>query len=405
MPSKFSLRTVATALAVVVVVASGCATAGSTVNSKLPSGGPYWPEPPLMARVAYEQTLVSAESLGIEKTFSQSLFSLLTGTPPPRQHVYQPMDIVVSDDGKRLYVSDFGQLLVFMFDFENKTVTPIQPGERAFGRPHGLALDADENLYVVEQANAQITVLDREQNVIGMYTDPSLVRPADIAIDRERGRFYVADPARVFSETHSVKSFSLDGTFLGEVGNGRGTCEGCLLFPTYVEVDDATGNLYVTSTLKACVDVFDADGNFVSQLGERGKNFGMFDKPKGVAIDTFGNAYVVDSGWSNVQIFNPKGEVLLYFGGRGSSPGLMHNPTGIAIDKNNRIYVADFLGNKVIAYQLVNTTAADSFIDPATLDQEDAQQVIAPDLESETQQDTTSTSPDRRGQPTQGAQR
>jgi NHL repeat len=86
----------------------------------------------------------------------------------------------------------------------------------------------------------------------------------------------------------------------------------------------------------------------------------MFDKPKGVAIDTFDNVYVVDSGWANVQIFNQAGEPLLFFGGRGTNPGLLNNPTGIAIDRQNRIYVADYLNYRVASYQLVNTKPGDS---------------------------------------------
>jgi len=284
------------------------------------------------------------------------------------------MDLAVSADGQRLYVSDFGQLLVFMFDLENQTVTTITPGERAFARPFGIALDEEENLYVVEQGTSQITVLDREHNVIGSFTDPSLVRPADIALDTVRGRIYVADPARQHSETHNVKVFDNDWNLVGTVGEGRGTCEGCLLFPTYVEVDNA-GSLLVTNTLNARVDVFDVDGNHVRRIGEAGNSFGMFDKPKGVAVDSFGNTYVVDSGWSNVQIFNDAGEVLLFFGGRGSGPGHMHNPTGIAIGPENSIYVADYLNNRVVVYQLVNTSDSDSFLDPnAPVDTNAAQQ-------------------------------
>lgn len=98
--------------------------------------------------------------------------------------------------------------------------------------------------------------------------------------------------------------------------------------------------------------------------GERGDSFGMFDKPKGVAVDTFGNVYVVDSTWSNVQIFNSRGQVLLYFAGRGYIPGLLFNPTGIAIDKDNRIYVADAFNSRVAIYQLINTKAEDSFLTP-----------------------------------------
>jgi DNA-binding beta-propeller fold protein YncE len=149
--------------------------------------------------------------------------------------------------------------------------------------------------------------------------------------------------------------FDLSGNLVRTVGSGRGDCDGCLLFPTFVAVDSG-GNVYVSNTLNARIDVFDPDGKYLKRIGERGNSYGMFDKPKGVALDTFDNVYVVDSGWSNVQIFNQKGEVLLFFGGRGSNPGLLANPTGIAIDKRNRIYVADFLNYRVAVYQLVNAT-------------------------------------------------
>ena len=69
----------------------------------------------------------------------------------------------------------------------------------------------------------------------------------------------------------------------------------------------------------------------------------------------------MDSAWSNVQIFNARAEVLMFFGGRGSYPGLLTNPTDIAIDPQNRIYVADHLSHRINVYQLVNTSAEDSY--------------------------------------------
>ena len=105
---------------------------------------------------------------------------------------------------------------------------------------------------------------------------------------------------------------------------------------------------------------FDPDGRYLKTFGKHGDAFGMFDKPKGVALDTFGNVYVVDAAWSNVQIFNQKGQVLLFFGGRGRFPGLLFNPTGIATDRDNRIYVADAFNARVSIYQLINTRAEDS---------------------------------------------
>lgn len=40
----------------------------------------------------------------------------------------------------------------------------------------------------------------------------------------------------------------------------------------------------------------------------------------------------------------------------------MKNSTRIAIDAKDRIYVADYLNYRVAIYQLVNTTAEDSFV-------------------------------------------
>jgi len=321
-----------------------------------------WPEPPEVSRIEYVHTLVSESSFGKKDSFRESFMQLLTGKQPPRHQLYQPVDIAVSDDGQRIYISDFGQMQVFVFDLGHEEVT-ILGGENAFARPFGIALDESENLFLVEQDSRTVSVIAPGGAMLRRFTHESLVRPADIAIDRDRGFVYVADPARQAADDHSVKVFDYEGNLLRTVGGGRGDCEGCLMFPTYVEVDGA-GNVYVTSTLNARVDVFDPEGTYVKTIGERGNAFGMFDKPKGVAVDSFGNVYVADSGWSNVQIFNPDGEVLLYFGGRGGYPGLMRNPTGIAIDRENRVYVADYLNYRVTSYQLVNTTAGDSFLDP-----------------------------------------
>jgi len=321
-----------------------------------------WPEPPQTPRIQFVQTYATEEHLGRGPTRRQRLFEFLAGRKPPQSHVYQPMDIEVSDDGRRFYVADFGQLVVFVFDFDTKKVTRIGDA-RPFARPFGLALDEHENLYVSEQQTARVVVLDREHQPVRIIQHPSLVRLGDLALDRQRGLLYVADPATKYAEQHTVKVFDLEGNLVRSVGQGKGFCRGCLFFPTFIEVD-REGNLYVTSTLNSRVDVFDAEGRYLRHFGERGTSFGMFDKPKGVALDSFGNVYVVDSGWSNVQIFNQKGQVLLFFGGRGNYPGLLKNPTGIAIDRDNRIYVADFLNYRVNVYELLNTTAEDSYLDP-----------------------------------------
>jgi len=129
---------------------------------------------------------------------------------------------------------------------------------------------------------------------------------------------------------------------------------------------DEQGNLYVADTLNARVQKFDPGGGYLKTFGQGGDCWGCFDKPKGVALDGFGNVYVADAGWSNVQIFNQRGQTLLFFGGRGPIPGMLKNPSAVAIDRQNRIYVADYLNHRIEVYQLVNTTATDSLLNPGT---------------------------------------
>ncbi len=334
---------------------SGCATAPKQEQVRL-----TWPAPPMTTRIQFVRSIVGEQDIGRDTTFSQNVINFLSGVKPPPKRIVEPVGLAVSDDGQRVYVANFNRLAVFAFDFAGKKFTQIE----GLAQPFGLALDAQENLYVVEQAKKTISVFDREGKKLRSFTDPSLERPTGIAIDRTRGRIYVADTGGSKTEHgHSVKVFDMDGGLIRTLGAGKGEAPGQFLFPTYLNVD-TQGNLYVADTLNARVQVFDSEGEYVKSIGERGNAWGMFDKPKGVALDSFGNVYVVDSGWSNVQIFNPKGQVLLFFGGRGPVPGMMKNPTAITIDPNNRIYVADYINHRVNIYQLVNTTAEDSFIDP-----------------------------------------
>jgi sugar lactone lactonase YvrE len=337
----------------------GCATPPPNEPVRL-----VWPAPPLTARIEFVRSIVSDEDLVRDTTFSQKLVSFLSGEKPAPNRIVEPMGLAVSDDGQRVYISDFTRLAVYIFDFEHKTFSKIGEAE-PLARPVGIALDAQEQLYVVEQEKKGISVFDRQGKKIRFIGDPSVQRPTGIAIDRERGRIYLADTSHNKSHEHNVKVFNMRGELTGTVGKGKGSGPGEFLFPTYLALDQQ-GNLYVTDTLNSRVQMFDPDGKYIKSYGSRGSSWGMFDKPKGVALDSFGNVYVVDSGWSNVQIFNQKGQILIFFGGRGPIPGMLKNPTAMAIDKNNRIYVGDYLNHRVEVYQLVNTTASDSFLNPTS---------------------------------------
>lgn len=346
---------------VLLALAALAMTGGGCALRKAPALMPMvWPEPPEQARIEFVTAVASEENLDRSFSLGRSLTSGLIGVDKPTWHLYQPVAVAPAAGGKRVYVADYSQALLYIFDFERGEVRTIGE-EGGFGRPIGVAVDGAGQVYVSDQRAKVVQVLSPDGTPLRTLHLANIERPGGVAIDRSRGLLYVTDSPGPDSPDHYVRVYDLDGQFLRSVGAGRGDGPGQLYFPTYVAVG-AGGEVYVSDTMNGRVVVFDADGKFVRQIGERGDTFGQFDKPKGLAFDSFGNLYVVDSSWSVVQIFNLRGDILLFFGGRSRFPGMLENPTGIAIDENDKIYVCDTFNHRLSVYRLVNTTAADSLL-------------------------------------------
>jgi DNA-binding beta-propeller fold protein YncE len=346
---------VAGSVALLLLALAGCASAPPPV----PEEKMVWPAPPLPARIEFVRNIISEDDLKTDTTFTAKMATFLGGEQIPDGRIAEPAGLAVSGDGQRLYVADPLQHKVFIFDFETKKLRKIE----SVGYPTGLALDDQENIYVVDGVKKVISVFDRGGLFLRDITDGTFVRPNGVAVDSKNDRVYLVDTANAEAKEQNVKIFSRAGQRIGAIGGAPGADFGQFSYPTFVGLDQQ-GNVYVADTLNSRVQKFDATGSFVTSFGKAGSAWGEFDKPKGVALDTFGNLYVVDTGWSNVQIFNPKGQILLFFGGRGPVPGMMKNPLSIAIDRNNRIYVGDYLNHRIGVYQLVNTKAEDSFLSP-----------------------------------------
>ena len=187
----------------------------------------------------------------------------------------------------------------------------------------------------------------------GQYTWPvNIIRDAD-------ENLYVSDEA-----LHRITSYNRDGEFIacwGEEGDGEGQFSG----PAGIALD-ADENMYVVDSLNHRVQKFTREGEYISGWGSRGDGPGQFDMPWGVAVDEVGDVYVVDWRNDRVQKFTADGEFILEIGGSGDGPGQFNRPAGVAVDKFGEIYVADTGNNRV---QLFNERGeyVQRFIGDATL--------------------------------------
>jgi DNA-binding beta-propeller fold protein YncE len=339
---------VSIALSLVLIASiTGCAA-----KSAIPEVA--WPDPPDKPRIKYVRSLKSADDVS-----GVAWREMLVGRDKTRA-LFQPMGLALSADGQRLYAVDKGWNCVFVFDFKAGAVRTIGEEERfPLGWPIGVALDAEENVYVSDTTTRSVRVYDKSGKFLRGIGKDLFVRPTGVALDAARQRLYVVDTGQNDTpEAHRVRVFDLGGRLLQDIGR-RGSGDGEFNFPTNASLD-AQGRLYVVDSANNRIEIFDPEGKFLWKFGRPGDKIGDFARAKGVAVDHFGNIYVVDSRWSNVQIFNQDGQLLMIFAGVGTYPGLLTSPTAIAIDGAGMIYVSDSFGRRVNVYELVNTTAEDS---------------------------------------------
>ncbi|MEW6218941.1 MAG: hypothetical protein AB1634_05315 [Thermodesulfobacteriota bacterium] len=212
-------------------------------------------------------------------------------------------------------------------------------------RPTALALDAAENLYVVETGRNRLQIVGTDGRTIGLLT--GLDRPVSVAVD-SRGRIYVGNNGR-----GNVEVYNRDLQLLHKLGAGDQE----LARPAGLGVT-TEGKVYVADGLANTVKVYDAGGAQLFSFGEPGGGEGQLHTPTALAIDE-GNGRVLVADLpvrtsrkgsyeaARVQAFDLAGRFLQVVGDFGVGEGSLIKPLGLAVDGAGRILVADAYENVV----------------------------------------------------------
>jgi DNA-binding beta-propeller fold protein YncE len=331
-----------------------------------------WPNPPSITRIKWltqftgEKIEFAAYEKGKKKKVKQGWMDRLAGTQPDAvQNEKLPFQLirpygVVSDSKGNIYTADQGVGAIFIFNPETKEVQLIRNGEDAhFGMINGLAIDDNDRLFVTDVKLRQVIVINPKHKEETSFGADVLMAPAGIAVDTENRFLYVVD-----TQNDDVVVFDADSLkLLRRIGTPgkkhKLTDPGTFALPTGVAVD-SEGNVYVTDTLNNRVEIFDAEGNFISTFGKNGDGPGFLARPKGIAIDCDGHLWVVDAVQSRVQVFNREGQLLIYFGAPGAYPGQFGDPYGITVDKFNRVIVSEQFPGRLQAFRYVTDAEAET---------------------------------------------
>jgi len=324
-----------------------------------------WPNPPAIARIRYQAFYAAQKLSQVETapTKKEKWMDRLAGTQPQAEstkvlfQLAEPYGMAV-DSKNNLYVADQKVGAIFIFNTETREATLIKNKVEAhFARIIGLAMDDGDRLFVSDPGLRHVLVFNASHKAEDVITD-GMVEPGALAIDRENRLLYVSDIELDQVLVYDADSFKLLRK-IGTTGHKHElTTPGDFAKPSGIAVD-GEGNLYVCDTLNDRVEVFDADGKFISTYGKNGDGPGYFSRPKGVAIDSDGHIWVADGMQDRVQVFNNEWQRLISFGGHGLLPGQFQGLVGITIDKNNRVFTSEIFPGRVQQFRYVTDAEAE----------------------------------------------
>jgi DNA-binding beta-propeller fold protein YncE len=177
-------------------------------------------------------------------------------------HLNLPSGIAILHNGNIIVTDGYGNNRVAMFDKNGKFIKQVGKGEGGppdkgtgpgeWNLPHKLAVDADENLYIIDRENHRLQVFDRNLNYIREIKNDW--NPWDVHISRKGtdGIGFIAD-----HKDERVVKFQLK------------------------------------------------DGKMLAIWGKQGCGPGEFDWVHGVVVDSKGGVYAADTYGQRIQKFVP----------------------------------------------------------------------------------------------------
>jgi DNA-binding beta-propeller fold protein YncE len=238
---------------------------------------------------------------------------------------------------------NFGQVAVF--DRHGKFLRTF--GKQQVKSAHGLRLDGDQNVWVTDIGHHLVMKFSPEGQFLlqlGKADQPGdgpdqFNKPTDIAF-APSGEFYVSDG---YGNSRVVK-FSKEGKYLKEWGKrGEGPQAGPGEFHVPHSICFDSGRVYVADRQNYRIQIFDAEGQYLTQWRDGGMPFGL----------TFigERLFVADGAQNWITVFDKGGKALGRFGSDGTGPGQFRMAHAVCADSQGAIYVADALFGRVQKFE------------------------------------------------------
>jgi DNA-binding beta-propeller fold protein YncE len=199
---------------------------------------------------------------------------------------------VAIDSRGHIFVLHRAPMPLLEFDPEGQFVRAL--GEGLFERPHGLRIDAQDNIWATDVRAHVVYKMSPQGRIL-------LV----LGVRDSAGETHPYGHLRLFNEPNDV-AFGSAGEIYVVQGHGRGE-------PKVIK--------------------FDRDGNFIKAWGKKGTGPGEFDIAHSIVVDGQGRVHVADRNNGRIQVFDADGNYIR----ESRHPG---TPCGLFISPDQHLWLA-----------------------------------------------------------------
>lgn len=210
-----------------------------------------------------------------------------------------PSSVATNSKG-HLVIFNRGPNPLLEFDREGAFVRSL--GEGSYTRPHGMRLDADDNIWTTDVNAHTVTKMSPQGEIL-------LV----LGVKGQAGEWNEGTSSRLLNQPNDL-AFGSSGEILVAQGHGAGE----------------------SRVLK-----FDRRGTFLKSWGGKGTGPGQFDLAHSIVVDAKGLVYVADRQNRRVQIFDGDGKYLREW----KYAGL---PCGLYIGPGQQLYLVSGFAGQIL---------------------------------------------------------
>ncbi len=252
----------------------------------------------------------------------------------------QPHDLVLSPDGRLLYVADNNANRIAVLDPVTLELRGTF-GEGEVGAPHAVAFDAKGRLLVADTDHSRIAIFQINQHTGTLVGElrGAIRRPEGVAW-HSNGRVYATG-----ASSGNIEAFA-DGKSVA-VASGLSSPHGIAIAPDgSVWVADANNDRLVQMTPELNVLRIVTGSAY------------DFNGPRYLDFDARGRLYVADKYTHKIKVLAPDTtgaltRVLELGSGRGElGPGKFDRPEGVAI-RAGVVWFSDTYNNRIVRYRIV----------------------------------------------------